>query len=169
MAAKYRHRGLSAALGSPAIAYAEGSCVGGSTEINSALYHRLPPDLAAEWARRYQIDEFTPDVLDRYGDEIEAELSVAKLPGAPPVSSAVLERGATKLGWRAVEFDRMFAYDGAGRGTKQTMTRTLRAPRARPRRTDPRRVPRRQAAPAGATASSAPGAASATPTGASTT
>ena len=129
MAAKYRHRGLSAALGSPAIAYAEGRCVGGSTEINSALYHRLPHDLAAEWARRYRIDEFTPDVLDRYGDEIEADLSVAKLPGAPPVSSAVLERGATKLGWRAVEFDRMFAYDGSGRGTKQTMTRTF-VPRA---------------------------------------
>ena len=42
MAAKYRHRGLAAALGNPAIAFAEGRCVGGSTEINSGLYHRLP-------------------------------------------------------------------------------------------------------------------------------
>lgn len=129
MAAKYRHRGLSAALGSPAIAYAEGRCVGGSTEINSGLYHRLPPDLALEWAARYQIEEFTPGILDRYGDEIEQELSVSKLPGAPPPSSAVLERGATKLGWRAVEFERMFAYDAAGRATKQTMARTF-IPRA---------------------------------------
>ena len=30
MVAKYRHRGGAAALGSPAVAYAEGSCVGGS-------------------------------------------------------------------------------------------------------------------------------------------
>jgi choline dehydrogenase-like flavoprotein len=128
MAAKYRHR-PSVALGTPAIAYAEGRCVGGSTEINSALYHRLPPDLAVQWAARYEIDEFSPDVLDRYGDEIERELSVSKLPGAPPLSSAVLERGATKLGWRAVEFERMFAYDGNGRATKQTMARTF-IPRA---------------------------------------
>jgi choline dehydrogenase-like flavoprotein len=46
MVAKYRHRGLAAALGSPTIAYAEGRCVGGSTEINSGLWHRLPPYLA---------------------------------------------------------------------------------------------------------------------------
>ena len=37
MAAKYRHHGGGAALGSPPIAYAEGRCVGGSTEINSGL------------------------------------------------------------------------------------------------------------------------------------
>ena len=42
-------RGSCAALGRPAIAYAEGRCVGGSTEINSGLYHRLPPELAEEW------------------------------------------------------------------------------------------------------------------------
>ena len=47
MVAKYRHGGSCAALGRPAIAYAEGRCVGGSTEINSGLYHRLPPELAA--------------------------------------------------------------------------------------------------------------------------
>jgi choline dehydrogenase-like flavoprotein len=54
---------------------------------------------------------------------------VSKLPGAPPASSAVIERGATKLGWRSVEFARVFAYDEQGRGTKQTMGRTM-IPRA---------------------------------------
>jgi choline dehydrogenase-like flavoprotein len=126
MVTKYRNRGPSAALGKPGIAYAEGRCVGGSTEINSGLYHRLPADLANEWHREYQIDEFSPAVLDRYAATIEAELSVSRLPGAPPPSSAVLERGATKLGWRAVEFPRVFRNpaDG-GRGVKQTMARTL--------------------------------------------
>ena len=66
MVAKYRHGGSCAALGRPAIAYAEGRCVGGSTEINSGLYHRLPPELAEEWQRDYQIDEFGTDALDRY-------------------------------------------------------------------------------------------------------
>jgi choline dehydrogenase-like flavoprotein len=129
MVAKYRHGGSCAALGRPAIAYAEGRCVGGSTEINSGLYHRLPADLAEEWRRDYDIDEFGPDELDRYAERIEQELGVSLLPGAPPASSAVLERGATKLGWRSVEFSRVFRYEPNGRATKQTMARTL-LPRA---------------------------------------
>ncbi|MFO7279551.1 MAG: GMC family oxidoreductase [Thermoanaerobacterales bacterium] len=130
MVAKYRHRGAGAALGNPPIAYAEGRCVGGSTEINSGLYHRLPEHLAQEWRTTYGIDEFTPEVLEAYAERVESQLSVARLPGAPPPSSAVLERGATKLGWRNVEFARVFSYDEAGRGTKQTMSRTM-LPRAR--------------------------------------
>jgi choline dehydrogenase-like flavoprotein len=129
MVAKYRHRGLSAALGTPGIAYAEGRCVGGSTEINSGLYHRLPSELAEEWRHTYQIDEFTTEILDSYADRIEKELAVSWLPGAPPPSSAVLERGATKLGWRAVEFARVFRYEDSGRAVKQTMARTF-VPRA---------------------------------------
>lgn len=127
--AKYRHHGPAAALGNPTIAYAEGRCVGGSTEINSGLYHRLPDHLAEEWRQRYSIDEFTPEALGRYAAQIEQELAVSSLPGAPPASSATLARGASKLGWRNVEFSRVFRYDAQGRGTKQTMTRTL-LPRA---------------------------------------
>jgi choline dehydrogenase-like flavoprotein len=129
MVAKYRHHGLAAALGNPAVAYAEGRCVGGSTEINSGLYHRLPDHLATEWQQIYGIDEFTPAALAGYADRVEADLSVSRVPGAPPASSAVLERGATKLGWRNVEFARVFRYDADGRGTKQTMSRTM-LPRA---------------------------------------
>lgn len=129
MVNKYRHRGLQAALGNPTIAYAEGRCVGGSTEINSGLFHRLPDYLASQWQRTYGIEEFSPELLGRYAEEIESELGVSKLPGAPPPSSAALERGATKLGWANQEFTRVFRYDEQGRGTKQTMTRTI-LPRA---------------------------------------
>ena len=129
MVAKYRHHGSSAALGNPPIAYAEGRCVGGSTEINSGLWHRLPAALAEEWRQRYRIEDFTPAVLDRHAERIEVDQSVSRVPAAPPISSALLERGATKLGWRSVEFPRVFRYDEAGRGTKQTMARTL-IPRA---------------------------------------
>jgi choline dehydrogenase-like flavoprotein len=103
--------------------------VGGSTEINSGLYHRLPGHLADEWRSTYAIEEFSPEALSRYADRVEHDLSVAPLPGAPPPSSAALERGATKLGWRNVEFARVFSYDRQGRGTKQTMSRTM-LPRA---------------------------------------
>ncbi|HEX5614447.1 MAG TPA: GMC family oxidoreductase [Acidimicrobiia bacterium] len=129
MALKYRHHGSSAALGAPPVAYAEGRCVGGSTEINSGLWHRLPGDLAEEWRHAFRIDEFTTPLLDAYAERVEEWQSVSQMPAAPPPSSALLERGATKLGWRSVEFPRVFRYDPSGRGTKQTMARTL-IPRA---------------------------------------
>lgn len=126
----YRHHGSSAALGSPPIAYAEGRCVGGSTEVNSGLWHRLPAALADEWRHRFGLDDFTPEALDAYAARVETWVPVNPVPGAPPRSSAIIEEGAAKLGWRSVEFPRAFAYDGDGRGTKQSMTRTL-LPRAR--------------------------------------
>lgn len=131
MRVKYRHHGPSAALGSPPVAFAEGRCVGGSTEINSGLWHRLPDELAEEWRLRYDIDEFTPAALDAYAERVEAWQSVSRLPGAPPLSSALLERGATKLGWHSVEFPRVFRFGGETqqRGVKQTMARTV-IPRA---------------------------------------
>lgn len=125
MVAKYRHRGPQVALGNPAVAFGEGRCVGGSTEVNSGLFHRLPDHLAEEWRHVYDIDGFDATTLERYAGEVEAALGVSTLPTAPPPSSAALERGATKLGWRNVEFARVFRYDEQGRGTKQTMSRTL--------------------------------------------
>jgi choline dehydrogenase-like flavoprotein len=125
----YRHHGSSAALGSPPIAYAEGRCVGGSTEVNSGLWHRLPGQLADDWRTTYRIDGFEPEVLDRYAARVEGWVSVSPLPAAPPPSSAALERGAARLGWRSVEFPRVYRYDAQGRGEKQTMSRTL-VPRA---------------------------------------
>ena len=50
--------GPTAALGSPPIAYVEGCCVGGSTEINSGLWHRLPTYLSDEWRKTYEIEAF---------------------------------------------------------------------------------------------------------------
>ena len=127
--ARYRHQGPSAALGNPSIAFAEGRGVGGSTEVNSGLYHRLPEHLAADWRQEYGIADFDEATLDRYATEIEDTITVRRLPGEAPLSSATLERGADRLGWRSVEFARLFAYDTQGRGTKQSMSRTL-IPRA---------------------------------------
>lgn len=123
--ARYRHQGACAALGNPGIAFAEGRCVGGSTEINMGLYHRLPAHFAAEWRTRYAIADFDTATLDRYASEVEATVRVSRLPGAAPASSAVLERGAQALGWNNVEFARVFAYDDRGHGTKQSMSRTM--------------------------------------------
>ena len=155
MVAKYRHGGSCAALGRPAIAYAEGRCVGGSTEINSGLYHRLPGELADEWQRVYRIDEFGADALDHYSDAHRRRVG-----GVAPSRRAAdvvcgLERGAAKLGWQAVEFSRVFRYEPSGRAVKQTMARTL-LPRAMEAgATRDRRLPCVEVAAQAATASSA--------------
>jgi choline dehydrogenase-like flavoprotein len=125
----YRHQGSSATLGLPPIAYAEGRCVGGSTEVNSGLWNRLPRVLADRWRTQRRLQAFEAADLDHHAEQVERWLEISKVPGALPPSSQVLERGATALGWRHEEFPRAFRYDDRRRGTKQTMTRTL-LPRA---------------------------------------
>jgi len=130
MVRQYRHHGSSAALGNPPVAYAEGRCVGGSTEVNSGLWHRIPDELAQRWRARYDIEGFEPETLDRYATLVEGWQSVSHVPGEAPPSSTALARGADRLGWRSVEFPRVYRYPEAGAPEKQTMSRTL-LPRAR--------------------------------------
>jgi choline dehydrogenase-like flavoprotein len=121
----YRHRGSSAAMGRPPIAYAEGRCVGGSTEINSGLWARLPRPLVEGWRATLGLEDLTAEDLGKVEDRIESWVPVHPLPGAAPPSSAALVRGADALGWRHEEFPRAFTYDASGRGAKQSMSRTL--------------------------------------------
>ncbi len=129
----YRDRGVNATVGAPPIAYVEGRCVGGGTEVNSGLYHRPPADLVARWADAYRIVDLDPDELGVHAKEIEDALGVSSVPGPPPQSSAVLERGADQLGWDVSEVPRVFRYAPGSEswrdGVKQTMTRTF-MPRA---------------------------------------
>jgi choline dehydrogenase-like flavoprotein len=131
MTLKYRQRGVSATLGRPPIAFVEGRCIGGGTEINSGLYHRPPPDVLDAWRDEYDIVSCDADVIGPYADAIEKDLSVSLLPEPPPRASALLDYGAAALGWKALEVPRVYRYDahdGDG-GRKQTMSRTY-IPRA---------------------------------------
>ncbi len=129
MMTRYRNHGLNAALGNPGISYAEGRCVGGSTEVNSGLYRRLPDRLAESWADTYRIGDFDAATLAGAAKEVEDFLDVTMVPGEVPAASAVIARGAEALGWRSTEFARAFSYGSDGHATKQTMARTY-VPRA---------------------------------------
>jgi choline dehydrogenase-like flavoprotein len=133
MVRAYRDRGVNATVGAPPIAYVEGRCVGGGTEVNSGLYHRPPEELVARWAEEYAIADLDPDELSIHSKEIEAALGISTVPGAPPTASDVLDRGARRLGWEVAEVPRWFRYPDGSRswrdGVKQTMTRTF-LPRA---------------------------------------
>jgi choline dehydrogenase-like flavoprotein len=129
---QYRSGGVTVALGLPSIAYTEGRCAGGGTEVNSGLYRRPPVDVLERWRRDHRIAEFDPDHLSALANRVEGDLSVGPVPGSPTAASDVLRLGAERLGWRHDEIPRWMAYApgaDAGDGVRQSMTRTY-LPRA---------------------------------------
>lgn len=129
---QYRSGGVTVALGLPSIAYTEGRCAGGGTEVNSGLYRRPPEETLDRWRERYQISDFSSDELFGICEEVEGALSVQTVPGEHTHSSKILQRGAERLGWQNDEIPRWMTYpDGADatQGKRQSMTQTF-LPRA---------------------------------------
>lgn len=128
---QYRGGGVTVALGRPSIAYTEGRCAGGGTEVNSGLYRRPPGEVVERWRDRWRVDDLDPDEVDLLAREVEDALQVQPLPGPASAPSLALQRGAERLGWTSDESPRWMTYpDGdPRRGQRQSMTRTF-LPRA---------------------------------------
>jgi choline dehydrogenase-like flavoprotein len=123
----YRSGGLQAAIGTPAVAFAEGRCVGGGSEINSGLYHRLPDEVAERWRAEYRVEDFRPDTLEQHAKAVESAVAIGTAGAVSPASER-LARGAAAQGWAAPATPRLMAETPAG-VERQTMSRTL-LPRA---------------------------------------
>jgi choline dehydrogenase-like flavoprotein len=125
MITKYKNAGLTAMLGSPVINYVEGSCVGGGSEVNSGLYHRIPDDVLKSWEDKNNI------IFDRYElneayEFVEKELSISPMPKHEmPEASKILQMGSDKLGWKCSEIPRWYKYNENGSSKRQSMTETL--------------------------------------------
>src|SRR3954469_6822961 len=87
---QYRAGGGTVALGLPSIAYTEGRCAGGGTEINSGLYRRPPAEWVERWCAGWKIRDLDPDELFLIADEVEKELSVSLVPGEATAPSRLL-------------------------------------------------------------------------------
>lgn len=129
----YRNGGMTPILGRQSMAFVEGCCVGGSTEVNSGFWHRLPPDSYYRWKADYLLDGFTPEMMEGYFERVETDLSVSRAgrSGENPGSS-VLREGIESLGWKYEEVPRCLKDPGASAfdpGGKQSMQRTY-IPRA---------------------------------------
>ncbi|MBI3861465.1 MAG: GMC family oxidoreductase [Planctomycetia bacterium] len=138
MAEKYRNGGVTALLGNPKIAYVEGRCVGGGSEINSGLYHRTPPEALERWRTEFLVQDLDEQTLRPHFEQCERDVCVSLLPCDAPAASRRLDAGARQLGWKSLEVPRWISF-GAARdagdrsagpaGLRQTMSRTY-IPRA---------------------------------------
>lgn len=130
----YRNGGLTPILGNQSIAYVEGRCVGGSTEVNSAFWHRLPPDSYYRWKTDFLLADFSQEMMQGYFEELEESLSVSYLKSTEePRTSALFRQGIEKLKWDYAEVPRCQKQNEGGSpfapGGKQSMQRTY-IPRA---------------------------------------
>lgn len=134
MQSLYRNAGLSPIFGRTSIAFVEGCCVGGSTEINSSFWHH-PPDSAIErWVREYGVRDLSRNGLENTIDELEKTLCpTSTSEGRLPASSRVFGRGLEALGLPASETPRLQRGDPTrsqfGPRAKASMSRTF-LPRA---------------------------------------
>ena len=125
MSNKYKNGGLTLAFGNTNINYVEGKCLGGGSEVNSGLYHRVPEQILKNWELKNNLFINRND-LQRSYEENEKELSVSYSPGLISKSSKKLIEGCNSLDWKCVEVPRWFKYSGnTGLGIKQSMTETL--------------------------------------------
>lgn len=126
MEQKYKNGGITPTFGNPKITYVEGNCVGGGSEINSGLYHRIPSDILEKWKEIYSINNLDEDALENHYTVIEKTLSITYSRKNDFLkASKKLVEGARKLGWKCIEVPRWYRYTDSNSSVKQSMTKTL--------------------------------------------
>src|SRR5205823_9577621 len=129
----WRCGGLTAALGKPPVAYAEGRCVGGGTEINSAIFQRVPEELLECWAYKYVIESFQPSNLAPFYDRAFQAVNASLTPEPLGEPSEILRRGGEAMGWKVSALERAqkscvgtnMCSTGCPTGGKRSMSVTL--------------------------------------------
>lgn len=99
----YRNGGVTPFLGSPIIGFAEGMCVGGTTEINGGLLWRTPQKILDLWKSEYGIGGYGESELGHHFDKIEKRLNINTRYGKEGnQDSLALEVACNSLGWKIV-------------------------------------------------------------------
>lgn len=102
-----RRHGDTTTASEPSIPIPLGNCVGGTTVIGSGTYERAPEDVLNLWAHDHRLGWAAPAALAPYYERVEQDHGVAPVPDAAfGVNSALLERGAAKLGWSGSRLSR---------------------------------------------------------------
>jgi choline dehydrogenase-like flavoprotein len=133
MLTMWRGGGLMTTLGQSQIAFAEGRCVGGGTEINSAIFQRAPDDVIESWAAANHLAEFSAATLAPYFERAAAAVSASPTPGALGPPTDILVRAGAAMGWKVSMLERAqkvcvgtnLCSAACPTGAKQSMTATL--------------------------------------------
>lgn len=133
----WRGGGLTAITGATPIALAEGRCVGGGTEVNSAIFQRAPDTVVEGWAKANRLPDFSPQDLAPYFDRAAATVNASLTPGEPGPPTEILRRAGEVMGWSTLALERgrressspRHQISGFATGAKQSMSATL-IPRA---------------------------------------
>jgi hypothetical protein len=120
---KYNNGGLTLTFGKTNINYVEGNCLGGGSEVNSGLYHRLPNNIYEKWKADGFIDYDYQDLLNSY-QEIEKDLNISYAPdGFIPKASTLFSIGCDKSKIECKEIPRWVRYEN-DQVIRQSMTKT---------------------------------------------
>ncbi len=112
MSKYYRDGGHLATLSSPAIAWAEGRCLGGGTEINSGIYHRAPAALLSHWSSHNGLGWLKSNSFETKFNEVERMLKINKEDLNRSHVSLLLAAAADSLGWEWVLPPRWISWEG---------------------------------------------------------
>ena len=107
----FRFAGQQVILGAPVVPFAEGAVLGGGSEVNSGLYHRVPPHVLEHWlsATGATIEEWQSAV-----DDVEQRLPINIQPNSSlgVYANSPIPRIAEVLEWQSSVIPRWRTYDG---------------------------------------------------------
>ncbi|MFZ2619453.1 MAG: GMC family oxidoreductase [Alphaproteobacteria bacterium] len=106
LSSMWRQGGLTMAFGKTPISYAEGQCVGGGTEINSAIMQQTPADLREAWVEKYQIDDFSPTQWEQGYADIFKLLNASTTVGELGQASNLMAAMGKKMDWQTTALQR---------------------------------------------------------------
>ena len=95
----YRRGGMTPIMGRIPLGYVEGRCLGGSTEINSGFWHRIPRETLMRWETQFDLHETSEDLLKPHFEWAENILGVGMHPKEWPESTRLFAKGIEAMGW----------------------------------------------------------------------
>jgi choline dehydrogenase-like flavoprotein len=129
----WRSGGLTAAIGEPPIAFAEGCCVGGGTEVNSAIFQRAPEPILAGWSGKQGLGDLTAERLEPYYDHVAQMVGASHTNGDLGPPTELLRRAGEAMAWEVTPLERAQVRcvgtnqcsAGCPTGAKQSVTTSL--------------------------------------------
>ena len=121
-------------LGNVFIATMQGEMLGGTSEMNSAIFKPLPDKILREWIEEYELKDITLEDMHAHFRALEKELGAIDTEAeAQGPKNLLVKRGLEKLGWESHPLRRVVqgckgasdCMTGCPVGAKRTMSETF--------------------------------------------